>query len=257
MHGKATKPKVEPTKHHVKKRKDKNRETPPGQELIRPLERAKQNQSTRRGITVYGNIAPAAHGETHREVLGSGDDTQASQEFTLPHPFLAHLSANNPAGSASTLQVFVDDVPWGEVESLARAGPKDHVFSTRTSDDGKTTVIFGDGRHGARVPSGSENVVATYQTRSRRGSAFTRRPPDAIELAALDDGLMPGRWLIVGGDRTDIPSTTVPGGELVMLARVEQKLPPQQRGSVRQARDNAQINAGSTHARRRPRRAAD
>ena len=135
---------------------------------------------------------------------------------------------------------------------MARAGPNDHMFSTRTSDDGKTTVIFGDGRHGARVPSGLENVVATYRTRPRRASVFTRRPPDAIELGALYDGLKPGRWLVVGGDRTDIPSTTVPGGE-----RVEKKRVPQQRGSAREARDNAQIEASATRARRRPRRAPE
>ncbi len=217
----------------------------------------KQNLSTRRGITVYGNVAPATHGETHREVLGSGDDSQASQEFTLRHPFLTNISATNPAGSASILQVFVDDVLWGEVESLARAGPKDDVFSTRTYDDGKTTVFFGDGRHGARIPSGSENVVVVYRTRLHRSSAFSRQPPDSIELGALDEALKPGRWLIVGGDRTDIPSATVPGRELVMLERVEQKRPPQKRGSAREASDDAQIDAARNRARRRPRRPRD
>jgi predicted phage baseplate assembly protein len=34
---------------------------------------------------------------------------------------------------------------------------------TRTSDDGKTTVIFGDGTTGAHLPTGVENVKATYR----------------------------------------------------------------------------------------------
>jgi predicted phage baseplate assembly protein len=82
---------------------------------------------------------------------------------------------------ASTLQVLVDDIPWTQVETLAMAGPKDHVFTTRTSNEDKTAVIFGDGRHGARLPSGSENVVAVYRTGS--GAAFDA-PPGKVSLLA-------------------------------------------------------------------------
>src|ERR1700682_3602016 len=131
--------------------------------------------------TVYGNVAPATNGETHREVLGSGDGSRASQEFTLRHPFLTYVPARNERGMAATLQVLVDDIPWKLVETLALAGPKDHAFSTRTSNDGKTTVSFGDGHFGARLPSGSENVVAIYRTTS--GVAFDA-PPGKISLLA-------------------------------------------------------------------------
>ena len=34
---------------------------------------------------------------------------------------------------------------------------------TSTDDDGKTTVMFGDGRTGARLPTGQENVKAKYR----------------------------------------------------------------------------------------------
>ncbi|SHJ55693.1 putative baseplate assembly protein [Bradyrhizobium lablabi] len=45
-----------------------------------------------------------------------------------------------------------------------------------------------------------------------------------IELGDLYGDLPSGRWLIVGGERTDIPNTTgVNGAELVLLAAVEQK----------------------------------
>jgi predicted phage baseplate assembly protein len=45
-----------------------------------------------------------------------------------------------------------------------------------------------------------------------------------IELGDLYGDLPSGRWLIVGGERVDIPNTTgVNGAELVMLAGVEQK----------------------------------
>jgi predicted phage baseplate assembly protein len=46
---------------------------------------------------------------------------------------------------------------------------------------------------------------------------------DRIELGDLYRGLQPGRWLIVSGERTDIPNTTgVKAAELVMLASVTQ-----------------------------------
>jgi len=35
---------------------------------------------------------------------------------------------------------------------------------TRTDDDAKTSVIFGNGQRGARLPTGQENVKATYRT---------------------------------------------------------------------------------------------
>ncbi len=115
---------------------------------------------------VYGNVVPATYGETHREVLGSGDARHASQQFTLRYPYLTYVPASNAAGMSSTLEVFVDAIPWQQVESLVGAGPQDHVFATRTSDDGRTTVMFGDGYHGARLPTGSENVVAVYRPRT-------------------------------------------------------------------------------------------
>ena len=42
-------------------------------------------------------------------------------------------------------------------------GPRDRVYTTRAGDDGKVTVLFGDGATGARLPSGTENVRATYR----------------------------------------------------------------------------------------------
>jgi hypothetical protein len=46
---------------------------------------------------------------------------------------------------------------------------------------------------------------------------------DSIELAYLYDGLESGRWIIVSGERTDIPNTTgVSASELVMVSSVVQ-----------------------------------
>ena len=41
--------------------------------------------------------------------------------------------------------------------------PNATVFVTREDNNGKTHVMFGDGVNGARLPTGVNNVVATYR----------------------------------------------------------------------------------------------
>lgn len=113
---------------------------------------------------IYGNVVHATHGETRVEVLGSGDGSKPFQQWTLRQPPLTFVSAPTPAGAETTLQVFVNDIRWHESPSLFELGPTDRGYVTRGDDDQKTTVIFGNGEHGARLPSGRENVRAVYRT---------------------------------------------------------------------------------------------
>ena len=114
-------------------------------------------------VAVMANVAPATHGETKTETLGSGDAAAAFQEFTLRNVPLTYVSAATPSGTASTLEVRVDGILWHEVPSLYGRGPRERVFVTRPDDEGRITVTFGDGITGARLPSGTENVTATYR----------------------------------------------------------------------------------------------
>jgi hypothetical protein len=114
-------------------------------------------------VTIYGNVAQATHGETRSEVLGSGNAAASLLTFTLKQPPLTFVAAPTPAGAASTLKVYVNDVEWGEAESLVDQGPAARTFVTQTGDDGKTAVTFGTGVRGARPPTGVENVRAVYR----------------------------------------------------------------------------------------------
>jgi len=114
-------------------------------------------------VTVYGNVAKATHGETRQEVLGSGDGSKPFQRFTLKQPPITFVSAPTPSGVASSLVVRVNDIKWHEAEHLVGLAAADRVFTTQTDDEEKMTVIFGDGRYGARLPTGSENVKAVYR----------------------------------------------------------------------------------------------
>ncbi len=117
----------------------------------------------RKTVTLNANVAQATHGETKREVLGSGDASQAFQKFTLKQTPLTFVSAPTSSGAATTLQVRVNDVLWGEVRSLYGLGARERAYITRLTDEGKVTARFGDGKSGARLPTGAENVTATYR----------------------------------------------------------------------------------------------
>jgi predicted phage baseplate assembly protein len=114
-------------------------------------------------VTIAGNVAKATHGETREETLGSGDASQPFQSFTLRQPPLTYVAAPIPSGAASTLHVYVNSVEWHEAPDLLGLGPADRAFITRTDDDSTTTVVFGEGQRGARLPTGVENVRAKYR----------------------------------------------------------------------------------------------
>ena len=118
----------------------------------------------RNTVTINANVAPATHGETVNEVLGSGDASQTNQSFTLKRPPLTYVAAATATGGQSTLQVRVNNLLWQEAPSLFGAAPTDQDYIVRREDDGTTSVTFGDGTMGARLPSGSRNVAATYRT---------------------------------------------------------------------------------------------
>ena len=121
------------------------------------------NSYVRATARLNANVAPATHGESRTEVLGSGDGSKSFQRFRLKQLPLTYVSAATSSGSESTLEVRVNNLLWAEVPSLLGRGPSDRVYVTRRSDEGATSVTFGDGITGARLPTGSENVTATLR----------------------------------------------------------------------------------------------
>ncbi len=117
----------------------------------------------RDSLTINGNVVLATHGESVREPLGSGDAGQANQRMTLGQSPLTHLPAATARSIRTTLEVRVDDVLWQQVDSRADLGPDTTAYQVRIDDDGRATVIFGDGTSGARPASGQDNVVAEYR----------------------------------------------------------------------------------------------
>lgn len=117
----------------------------------------------RSSVSINANVAAATHGETVKEPLGNGDATIPYQGFLLKQPPLTYLSADTPDGSASTLKVYVNEVLWDEVPFFYGRGPTERIYITRRDDEGRTTIRFGDGITGARLPTGQNNVRAEYR----------------------------------------------------------------------------------------------
>jgi uncharacterized membrane protein YgcG len=120
-------------------------------------------------VRIYGNVVRATHGETRTEVLGSGDASKAMQSFTLKQSPLTYVSAPTASGVESTLKVRVNDVLWHETDTLAGLTPLDREYVTKADEAGATTVVFGNGREGARLPTGNENVRAVYRSGIGKG----------------------------------------------------------------------------------------
>ncbi|WEB40872.1 putative baseplate assembly protein [Streptomyces yunnanensis] len=129
----------------------------------------------RESVRVQGNVVPASHGESRDEAIGSGDAARANQTFALWQSPLTWLPSDNPLGAVPQLEIRVDGLRWHPVDSLAGRGPDERVYVTGTtggntsrsagaeSGGSRTTVTFGDGVHGARLPTGHDNVRARYR----------------------------------------------------------------------------------------------
>lgn len=120
-------------------------------------------------VTINANVAKATHGEAVELPIGSGDGRKRGQRFRLPDKPLTYIGADTPSGTRAELEVRVDGIAWSEVARLRGKGSESAAYELRQNEDGSTTVQFGDGTHGARLPTGVENVTASF----RKGSGLS------------------------------------------------------------------------------------
>ncbi len=113
--------------------------------------------------TVNANVALATHGSSVTEILGSGSAATPNQAFALRQTPLTFVPAATPSGSASSLTIRASGVQWTEVPSLYQQPGTSRLFATLNQPGGNTTVLFGDSVEGATLPSGQNNIQATYR----------------------------------------------------------------------------------------------
>lgn len=154
-------------------------------------------------VTISGNVVKATNGQTVGEVLGSGDGSQTLQKFTLGQSPLTYVSAATPAGAESTLTVRVNEIEWRQTDNLAGLGPRDRDYVAETDDAGKTSVIFGTGVHGARLPTGNSNVKATYRYGIGKGGNVAAQQISQLATQPLGAKGVINRFAASGGADAD------------------------------------------------------
>jgi hypothetical protein len=146
-------------------------------------------------ITVYGNLVLADQGETQKEaVIGSGDARRTFQTFKLPKAPLTYLLHNTRTPPQEPeLDVYVDGVLWSRVDTFFASGPNDRVYVVRKDDAGDSHIQFGDGKTGALLPSGRQNVMVRYRIGTgARGPLKPDAAPKAMgRLKQLSEVSMP------------------------------------------------------------------
>lgn len=152
-------------------------------------------------VTVFGNLAECSQGKAERDAtLGSGDRRQDWQTFALPKsPLTYFLAPGDVPPQRPQLEVWVAGRLWTRVAAFYGRGPQETVYIVREDAEGRSFVQFGDGKTGARLPSGVDNVVARY--RSGVGAYGPIKPgatPSASERPpGFDKALLAG--IVAGG----------------------------------------------------------
>ena len=132
---------------------------------------------------VCANLALATHGQSVvGEVLGSGSSARASQHFRLSRGPLTYLARPGGGDAEPVIEVEVDGsankgirfgvvgapaaasgTRWKERRFEAPDASARRVYALSADETGAAILSFGDGAGGARLPTGSENVTASYR----------------------------------------------------------------------------------------------
>ncbi|MCB1985625.1 MAG: baseplate J/gp47 family protein [Burkholderiales bacterium] len=120
---------------------------------------------TRYSTKIYGNVVQSGHGETRKEkILGSGDATQTNQQFDFDVENVSFVTDPNfTNGVRAAISIRVDSRTWKQVSTLNDSEPEDMHYVVRMNENGTLQIEFGDGIHGRRLPTGSNNVRIVYR----------------------------------------------------------------------------------------------
>lgn len=127
-------------------------------DLVDPLPDALRRDSVR----INANVAPATHGESRSEVLGSAQGQDPQPSFTLSSSPLTYLS--DASGSSPALTVYVNGVRRHRVPALL--APDERGYTVHQDDKQSSTIQFG-----SPLPTGVINVRADYRVGLGAGAA--------------------------------------------------------------------------------------
>jgi hypothetical protein len=92
------------------------------------------------------------------------------------------------------IELQIDGEVWHRAASLENSGPDDRHFVLTTDESGTTTVRFGDGEHGARLPTGPDRLVAAYRSSKRFVAVVQQQGRVIVDKDWSESGLIAGRF---------------------------------------------------------------
>jgi hypothetical protein len=128
-------------------------------QLMNPLGNCYDRAST----TVNANVGAATQGRSVSEIIGSGNASMPNQSFVLKQAPVTFVQSPTASGRLSTLKVQVNSVAWSEAPTLYDQTSSRPVFATLNQADATTEILFGDGVEGALLPTGQNNLQASYR----------------------------------------------------------------------------------------------
>jgi hypothetical protein len=146
-------------------------------------------------LDAFGNLVDATQGKSQSEsVLGSGDNTQVFQTFKLPSAPLTYLlSVGDSPPEVPELQIYVNNKLWKYVPTLFGHNFDEQIYVVREDANNESYVQFGDGKTGARLPTGFENVTVIHRTGTGAFGALQEgTTAQGGKLEGLDNIQMPG-----------------------------------------------------------------
>ena len=122
-------------------------------------------ENERASVTVFGNVVDANEGKTLPEVaIGCGDALKVFQNFKLPKsPLTYHIVPENTPVETPEVEIYVDGRLWTKVDSFFGRGRGEQIYIVREDAAGNSWVQFGDGKTGARLTNGTNNVTAIFR----------------------------------------------------------------------------------------------
>jgi hypothetical protein len=157
-------------------------------------------------VTVYGNLVHATEGKTLPEtVLGNGNNTQIFQTFKLPKPPLTyHISPENTPPETPELDIYVNGRKWERVSSFFGRESDEEIYIVREDEENNSWAQFGDGKTGAKLPTGIKNVAAVQRVGS--GAFGPLKEGTKVQAGAklndLDKVQLPG--VVAGGSEPEL-----------------------------------------------------
>jgi len=110
--------------------------------------------------TIRGNLVEVIQGVVETTTLGSSDGTTPSLRLPLQNrqPLLHRV---DPDGAPTPdITVWVGGQRWNRVLDFTGQAPTSRVWRLDIDADGRASVVFGDGMHGAIPPAGRDTITA-------------------------------------------------------------------------------------------------